>query len=41
MNEIVKEWIDKAEGDYYSALREYRGIFFKKHGMMLTLSLIV
>jgi HEPN domain-containing protein len=24
MNELVQEWIDKAEGDYYTALREYR-----------------
>jgi HEPN domain-containing protein len=24
MNELVKEWITKAEGDYHSALREYR-----------------
>ncbi|RMF59072.1 MAG: HEPN domain-containing protein [Calditrichaeota bacterium] len=24
MNEIVREWIQKAEGDYHSALREYR-----------------
>jgi HEPN domain-containing protein len=24
MNEIVNEWIQKAEGDYVSALREYR-----------------
>jgi HEPN domain-containing protein len=24
MNEIVKEWIEKAEGDYRTALREYR-----------------
>lgn len=24
MNELVKEWVQKAEGDYNSALREYR-----------------
>jgi len=24
MTEILKEWIDKAEGDYHSAIREYR-----------------
>ncbi len=24
MNEITKEWIEKAEGDYHTALREYR-----------------
>ena len=24
MNEVVDEWIQKAEGDYVSALREYR-----------------
>ena len=24
MNDLVKEWIEKAEGDYHSALREYR-----------------
>ncbi|MBN2093621.1 HEPN domain-containing protein [candidate division KSB1 bacterium] len=24
MNDLVNEWIEKAEGDYYSALREYR-----------------
>ncbi len=24
MNELVQEWIDKAEGDYHSALRDYR-----------------
>jgi HEPN domain-containing protein len=24
MNELVKEWIEKAEGDYRSTLREYR-----------------
>jgi HEPN domain-containing protein len=24
MNELIKEWIRKAEGDYHSALREYR-----------------
>jgi HEPN domain-containing protein len=24
MNELVKEWIQKAEGDFNSALREYR-----------------
>ncbi|MBC8184635.1 HEPN domain-containing protein [candidate division KSB1 bacterium] len=28
MNELIKEWINKAEGDYYSALREYRA---RKH----------
>jgi len=28
MNEIVDEWIKKAEGDYVSALREYRA---RKH----------
>ncbi|HLC17001.1 MAG TPA: HEPN domain-containing protein [Thermodesulfovibrionia bacterium] len=31
MNEIVKEWIDKAEGDYYSALREYRARKFPNY----------
>lgn len=24
MNELVNEWIEKAEGDFHSALREYR-----------------
>ncbi len=24
MNELVKEWIEKAEGDYHTALREFR-----------------
>lgn len=28
MNELVKEWVDKAEGDYHSALREFRA---RKH----------
>ena len=28
MNEVVREWCDKAEGDYFSALREYRA---RKH----------
>lgn len=28
MNEVIKEWIDKAEGDYFSAGREYRA---RKH----------
>ncbi|NOY77279.1 MAG: HEPN domain-containing protein [Calditrichaeota bacterium] len=28
MNDITKEWIEKAEGDYYSALREFRA---RKH----------
>ncbi len=28
MNELIKEWIEKAEGDYHSALREYRA---RKH----------
>jgi len=31
MNELVKEWIDKAEGDYYSALREYRARKFPNY----------
>lgn len=26
MNVLVKEWIQKAEGDYTTALREYRAI---------------
>jgi|SaaInl8_200m_RNA_FD_contig_81_537292_length_2121_multi_3_in_0_out_0_4 hypothetical protein len=30
MNEIVKEWINKAEGDYHSAIREYRAREFPK-----------
>jgi hypothetical protein len=24
MSEISQEWVDKAEGDYHTALREYR-----------------
>lgn len=28
MNGLIKEWIDKAEGDYHTALREYRA---RKH----------
>lgn len=28
MNELVKEWVDKAEGDYHSAIREFRA---RKH----------
>jgi len=28
MNELIKEWADKAEGDYHSALRECRA---RKH----------
>jgi HEPN domain-containing protein len=28
MSEELKEWISKAEGDYFSALREYRA---RKH----------
>ena len=24
MNELIKEWADKAEGDYHNALRECR-----------------
>lgn len=24
MNELVREWIEKAEGDYHTALREFR-----------------
>lgn len=24
MNEVIREWIDKAEGDFATALREYR-----------------
>jgi len=28
MNELIKEWVEKAEGDYHSALREYRA---RKH----------
>ena len=24
MNKLVKEWIDKAEGDFHTSLREYR-----------------
>ena len=31
MNELVKEWIDKAEGDYHSALREYRARKFPNY----------
>ncbi|RMG42321.1 MAG: HEPN domain-containing protein [Methanobacteriota archaeon] len=31
MNEIVKEWIQKAEGDYHSALREYRARKFPNY----------
>ena len=31
MNEIVKEWISKAEGDYHSALREYRARKFPNY----------
>ena len=31
MNEIVKEWINKAEGDYHSALREYRARKFPNY----------
>lgn len=28
MNEMIKEWVDKAEADYHTALREYRA---RKH----------
>ena len=31
MNELVQEWIDKAEGDYHSALREYRARKFPNY----------
>jgi HEPN domain-containing protein len=31
MNELVKEWINKAEGDYHSALREYRAKKFPNY----------
>ncbi|MBN1472031.1 MAG: HEPN domain-containing protein [Syntrophaceae bacterium] len=31
MNELVREWIDKAEGDYHSALREYRARKFPNY----------
>ncbi len=31
MNEILKEWIDKAEGDYHSALREFRARNFPNY----------
>lgn len=24
MNELIREWVDKAESDYHSALRDYR-----------------
>ncbi|MBN1670315.1 MAG: HEPN domain-containing protein [Kiritimatiellae bacterium] len=24
MNEVIREWVEKAEGDYFSAFREYR-----------------
>lgn len=26
MNELTKEWVEKAEADYHSALREYRAM---------------
>lgn len=31
MNELVKEWIKKAESDYHSALREYRARKFPNY----------
>ncbi len=31
MNEIVNEWINKAEGDFHSALREYRARKFPNY----------
>ena len=31
MNELVKEWINKAEGDYHSTLREYRARKFPNY----------
>ena len=31
MNEISKEWVDKAEGDYHTALREYRARKFPNY----------
>ena len=31
MNELVKEWVNKAEGDYHSALRDYRARKFPNY----------
>lgn len=31
MNELVQEWINKAEGDYHSALREFRAKKFPNY----------
>lgn len=31
MNELIKEWIEKAEGDYHSALREFRARKFPNY----------
>ncbi|MCK4560950.1 MAG: HEPN domain-containing protein [Calditrichia bacterium] len=31
MNELVKEWVNKAEGDYHSALREYQARKFPNY----------
>ncbi len=31
MNELVREWIEKAEGDYHTALREFRARKFPNY----------